>query len=180
MGKNFNQYKIILLGEGAIGKTAIRQRFVGNGFNAEYIKTVGADFSTKIINVKNIEIKYQIWDPAGHFEFQSRSGLFYPGCSGAILVFDLTDLDTLYKLDSWINEAIVKSKASIKTWFLVGNKCDLERKVEYKQVLNFAQSSLNKISPDLHYLETSAKTGENIDKLFNDLGQILLQNDGLM
>lgn len=169
-----HQYRIVLLGEGAVGKTAIRQRFVGKGFQAEYIKTVGADFSKKVINVKDTEVEYIIWDPAGHLEFKGRSGLFYSGCTGAILVFDLTNLDTLFKLDNWINEANEISNASIKTWFLVGNKCDLERKVEYKQVLNFAQASLNKISPNLYYLETSAKTGKNIDKLFNDLGQILL------
>ncbi len=172
--RNKHQYRIVLLGEGAVGKTAIRQRFVGKGFESEYIKTVGADFSKKIINVKDTEVNYLIWDPAGHLEFKSRSGIFYSGCTGAILVFDLTNLDTLFKLDNWINEAIEKSKGSIKTWFLVGNKCDLERKIEYQQVLNFAQASLNKISPNLYYLETSAKTGKNIDKLFNDLGQILL------
>jgi len=172
-----HKYKIILLGKGSVGKTSIRKKYMGESFNEEYIETIGAEFSSKNIEINNNNIKYQIWDLAGQPEYKNVQASFYAGCNALILVFDLTQPNSLVKLNDWISEAQKQSKNSDQIWVLIGNKCDLERKIEFKEINKFAQDFSIKIKSQIHYMETSAKTGENINDLFIELGDMLLGNE---
>ena len=85
--------KVVLCGDGAVGKTAIRQRYLGKGFQSTYLMTIGADFAVKEVNIKFKEtsypIKFQIWDLAGQPRFEAVRGLYYAGCLGALMVLML-------------------------------------------------------------------------------------------
>ncbi|MCK5409392.1 MAG: GTP-binding protein, partial [Candidatus Heimdallarchaeota archaeon] len=84
-------FKIILAGDGAVGKTSIRERYMGKGFQESYLKTIGADFATKKIEKNEEQITFQIWDLAGQESYQSVRKSFYKGAIAAIMVFDCQD-----------------------------------------------------------------------------------------
>ncbi len=100
--------KLVLCGDGAVGKTALRERYLGRGFSQSYLQTIGADFATtdKDLNIdgKNKSVQYQIWDLAGQNEFQSIRGSYYEGCFGSLMVFDVTRPESFNNLPNWINE----------------------------------------------------------------------------
>ena len=97
------RFKLTLIGEGAVGKTSIRQKYMGRGFTGEYLKTIGADFASKTVEITDtsgdvVKSIFQIWDLAGQVEFKAVRASFYGGCQGVLLVFDLTRKETMDKL----------------------------------------------------------------------------------
>lgn len=179
------RFKLVLIGEGAVGKTSIRQKYMGKGFTGEYLKTIGADFASKVVEMTEEEggeaIKsiFQIWDLAGQQEFKEVRASFYGGAQCVLLVFDLTRKDTMDKLKDWILEAAKNSGGTIKAFALIGNKCDLpEREISEDEGLEFAQYLSERLKFPMPYIETSAKTGKNIEYLFYILCRILLVKEG--
>ncbi|MHA1650506.1 MAG: GTP-binding protein [Candidatus Helarchaeota archaeon] len=178
------RFKLVLVGEGAVGKTSIRQKYMGKGFTGEYLKTIGADFASKVVEMKAdgevIKSIFQIWDLAGQVEFKEVRASFYGGCQGVLLVFDLTRKETMDKLKDWILEAAKNAGGTIKGFYLIGNKCDLpNREVTTEEAQEFARFLSEKLKFQIPYIETSAKTGENIEYLFQDLCRMLLVKEGL-
>lgn len=179
------RFKLVLVGEGAVGKTSIRQKYMGKSFSGEYLKTIGADFSSKVIEMKDINdepIKsiFQIWDLAGQVTFKEVRAAFYGGCQGVLLVFDLTRKNTMDKLKDWILEAAKNAGGTIKAFYLIGNKSDLpNREIKSEEGLEFAKYLNEKLKFPVPYIETSAKTGENIDYLFENFCRIFLISEGL-
>ncbi|MFX1293458.1 MAG: GTP-binding protein [Promethearchaeota archaeon] len=177
------RFKLVLVGEGAVGKTSIRQKYMGKGFTAEYLTTIGADFASKVVkmnaNGEIIKSIFQIWDLAGQIEFKEVRASFYGGCQGVLLVFDLTRKETMDKLKDWILEAAKNAGGSIRGFYLIGNKSDLPtREVTYEEGLEFAEYLSEKLRYAMPYIETSAKTGENIDYLFQDFCRMFLIKEG--
>ncbi|MHA1129662.1 MAG: Rab family GTPase [Candidatus Helarchaeota archaeon] len=178
------RFKLVLVGEGAVGKTSIRQKYMGKGFSGEYLKTIGADFASKVVEIKDssgdvIKSIFQIWDLAGQVEFKEVRASFYGGCQGVLLVFDLTRKDTMDKLKDWILEAAKNSGGSIKGFYLIGNKCDLpNREITLEEGKKFAQFLSERLKFEIPYIETSAKTGENIDFLFQSFCRTFLLKEG--
>ena len=82
--QNRRIFKICLLGEGAVGKTALRQRYLGEGFKQSYAMTIGADFAVKRVTIDNQEFISQIWDLAGQVRFSSVREVYYRGAAGAL------------------------------------------------------------------------------------------------
>ena len=82
--------KIILAGDGAVGKTSLREQYLGRGFTGQYLQTIGADFALKTDTVAGENVKYQIWDLAGQPRFKTVRSVYYIGAVGALLVFDIT------------------------------------------------------------------------------------------
>ncbi|MHA1451066.1 MAG: GTP-binding protein, partial [Candidatus Hodarchaeales archaeon] len=106
--------KIALIGDGAVGKTALRERFIGREFKANYLMTIGADFATYKTTVDGKEIKFQIWDLAGQQRFESVRTLYYRGTMGALMVYDVTRAETFQNTPKWIEECFKHSgKGSI-------------------------------------------------------------------
>ncbi len=178
------RFKLVLVGEGAVGKTSIRQKYMGKGFKQEYLKTIGADFASKVIEMTdssgdNIKSIFQIWDLAGQIEFKEVRASFYGGCQGVLLVFDLTRKDTMDKLKDWILEAAKNAGGSIKGFYLIGNKSDLpDRVITPSEGKEFASFLSEKLKFSIPYIETSARTGANIDYLFQDICRTFLLKEG--
>lgn len=173
---NSKDYKIklVLIGDATVGKTTMRQTYMGQQFTGDYIKTIGADFATKQINYKGYNIKFQIWDLAGQYNYRSAQKSFYQGSKAAILVYDLTKRETLQNTEFWVNESIKNSQDTIQIYILVGNKNDLKREVNYEEGIDFTKKLSDKLNIKFDYLETSAKTGENINKLFESIAENFL------
>lgn len=173
-------FKIILAGDGAVGKTSIRERYMGKGFQESYLKTIGADFATKKIEKNEEQITFQIWDLAGQESYQTVRKTFYKGATAAIMVFDCQDPKSMTNLSNWIEEAIEGSKNGILTYFVVANKVDLEesRRVSRDMALEFCNRLETETGIRFFYCETSALTGQNILETFDFLAyRLLLANN---
>ncbi len=171
--------KVCLLGDGAVGKTALRERYLGKQFSSGYVMTIGADFAVKKTQIKTEEgekeVKFQIWDLAGQPRFNSVRELYYKGSHGGLLVFDITRRDSFTNLPAWVDELYKNSGRGIMPIALLGNKVDLRDTaddcVTEKDAIEFISDLKTKLNIpyDIPYLETSAKTGVNVDESFDRL-----------
>ncbi len=168
------------MGEGSVGKTSIRSKFMGVGFKSEYIKTIGADFASKAIVVKDNKVHFQIWDLAGQKMYRHVRSSFYSGCKCGFLVFDLTQPETLDSLETWVEEAIEHSGGFVKIFIILGNKVDLKDQIKVKQAdIDKMVKKINELKDiSVAYLTTSAKTGENINEAFEMMGKMFLEKEG--
>jgi len=94
-------FKIVILGDPAVGKTSLLRRYVDNMFSKDYLMTIGTNIQTKIVHIDNKHITLSIWDLAGQPLFQSLHPAYCKGANGAVLVFDLTRQNTLNNLHGW-------------------------------------------------------------------------------
>ena len=153
--------KIILIGDSAVGKTNIMNKYLKGTFNENTKATVGVEFGSKLFNIENHKIKAQIWDTAGQEKYKAITGAYYKGSKGAFVVYDITRKETFESTDKWINDLKVTADPKINI-ILIGNKCDLEDK---REVLK-DQGEEKAKSFGCAFLETSALSGDNIDKGF--------------
>ncbi|UCE12173.1 MAG: GTP-binding protein [Candidatus Heimdallarchaeota archaeon] len=176
--------KICLCGDGEVGKTSLRNRYLGRGFKTEYIATLGSDFVSKEVkikvNSKSRKIRFQIWDLAGQPSFKQIRTLYFRQAVGAFLIFDITRPDTLQNLKGWIKELSTNSGTSDIVVIVLGNKIDLqdENTIDAKTAENYIKKELiefENIDKNIIYLETSAKNGINIDVMFHEMGRNLLK-----
>jgi len=154
-------YKLVLLGDSAVGKSSCVARFVRDEFAENPQPTIGAAFLTKTVIVDGVPIKFEIWDTAGQERYRSLAPMYYRGASAAVVVFDITDAKSFDGAKSWIDE-LKKQGAPDIVIALAGNKVDLEnsRKVER----SLAEAFANELG--CIYAETSAKNGAGITKIF--------------
>ena len=145
-----------------MGKSCILLQFSQNKFREQHEITIGVEFESKTIEVNGKIIKIQIWDTAGHEAFQSITRTYYKGAVGALLVYDITRRETFNHLVKWLSEVRENASNDI-TIILIGNKNDLEdkRQVSIEEGESFASEN------NLLFLETSAKTSNNIAEAFN-------------
>ena len=97
-------FKILLIGDAAVGKSSILLRYADNIFNEAYMSTIGIDFRIKDFNMDNKLIKLQIWDTAGQERFKNLTSTYYKGAHGVIFVFDTTDPTSFESIDEWVND----------------------------------------------------------------------------
>ncbi len=181
-------FKICLIGDGRVGKTTLRHRFIGDkGFNESYIMTIGADFALKEITIGNIPLTFQIWDLAGQPHFKSVRSVYYAGAGAAVVVFDITRPKTFANSILWINELWKNTGKGPVPIILLGNKTDMryDSTVDSSQFVNdedarkfcklFSLETARYKGFIVPYLPTSAKTGLNVNKAFDYLGRILLR-----
>ena len=174
-------FKIALLGDGAVGKTALRRAYLGEGFKSEYLMTIGADFALKETTIHNNKIKFQIWDLAGQPRFSNVRGSYYNGCFGAVIVFDRTRPDTFASILQWLNELWKGSNHGPVPFVLLGNKSDLldndtlKMDIQADKLMQmFNNETVARIGFEVRYFFTSAKTGLNISVAFEFLAQQIL------
>ncbi|MFX0113800.1 MAG: GTP-binding protein [Candidatus Hodarchaeota archaeon] len=175
--------KITLLGDGAVGKTALRDRFLGKEFKGTYTMTIGADFASKQLMLDGQELKFQIWDLAGQPRFKAVREAYYRGAVGALLVFDVVRPPSFENTPTWIMEAWKHNGKGRIPIVVLGNKIDLRPtqpeplQIQTKQGVALA-SELTKMTRhygfDVHFLETSALTGENVEEAFHLLARSIL------
>ncbi|MHA2366791.1 MAG: Rab family GTPase [Candidatus Hodarchaeales archaeon] len=170
--------KICIVGDGAVGKTSLRDRYLGRGFKSTYIMTVGADFSVKEEIINNEVLKFQIWDLAGQPKFDNIRKLYYKGSRGFLIVFDVTRPTSYENITTWIDEIKKYNKEDLPT-VLIGNKIDIRddsnpvhitKEITEKFLPKIAQEMNNGKIP-VTYIETSAKTGDNVDYGFKKLSE---------
>ncbi|HUU76716.1 MAG TPA: Rab family GTPase [candidate division Zixibacteria bacterium] len=173
-------FKVVLMGDGSVGKTSIRSKFMGVGFKSEYIKTIGADFASKAIVLGHNKVHFQIWDLAGQKMYKHVRSSFYSGCKCGFLVCDLTQPSTLESLDTWVEEALEHSGGYLKIFIILGNKHDLidQRKVKQEEIEKLLSKLKSMKDIEAAYLETSALTGENINEAFEIMGKMFLEKEG--
>jgi len=160
-------FKVLLLGNGAVGKTSLLYRFIENKFSANYNITIGVDFLTKEITFNgDSEAKLTVWDVAGQKKFQFMRETIYKGTNGALLVFDLTRGQTYADIEAWLSE-VWKIVDEDIPFVLIGNKVDLiedtGRAVDQEAAKDLAEGNRS------IYIETSAKTGEKVEDAFLEL-----------
>jgi small GTP-binding protein len=156
--------KVVVAGDGNVGKTSLIRRFCEGRFEASRVATIGVDFQTQTVNLSTGTVKLSIWDMAGQDRFQVVRAGFYRGSRSAALVFDLTEAASLEHLVRWRQEIL--NAIPQQRFVLIGNKSDLPR----------AEGSVH--APALAaklgapYIETSARTGEGVPAMFETLAQI--------
>jgi small GTP-binding protein len=153
------QYKVVVLGDGGVGKTTLILRYTEKRFRENYIPTIGVQWTVKEIDRDGNHIKLLLWDLAGQAHFKSVRRGFYEGSNAAIIVFDVTDLESLNHVGDWLQE--LQNNCESIPCFLLGNKIDL---VEERKITRDMVAGLK-----MPYFETSAKTGENVLELFNSV-----------
>ena len=174
--------KIIVIGDATVGKSSIRKRYLGQGFHASHMMTLGADFASKTIRVKQgFKFIAQIWDLAGQPQFAAIRARFYLGASGVMMVYDVTNPNSFYNIEKWLLE--MRSNVTVRNFpiLIVGNKIDLkkERKIKEKDARKYIEGLKRKrnFSENLiTYEETSALDGTNIDEAFNNLAELITEN----
>ncbi len=172
-------YKIVLIGDPEVGKTSIRRKYMGKSFRADYLKTLGADFAAQKVNVEGESVLLTIWDLAGQSIFHGMRSSFYHGCKCALVVFDVTNPQTLENSYKWAEEAANYAKGSLKEIYLIGNKIDLvdDRLVYHDDIQLTAEKFRQAFKFPVEIYETSALTGENIIELFEHMSRRLIIGD---
>ena len=162
MSDNKKIFKLSLLGETEVGKTSMANMKLNKKFNQTKIATLGIDITSDTAEIEGKNCIFSIYDTAGQERFESVSGTTIKVCDGFILVYAVNKKKTLKKIEKWISFIKENSKINEKALILVGNKIDIvEREVTKEEGEEFAKQC------NLEYFETSAKTGENIEKAFN-------------
>ncbi len=176
--------KVVLLGDAAVGKTSLRRRWMGEKFKGHYLMTIGADFSVKTIKVnfggEPVFFKFQVWDLAGQVRFQVVREGYYKGAHGAILIYDITNMESYQNTPNWIYEFWKNNGRGVTPFILVANKIDLRNQIPHTIRPEYGNNYAAQLSEvtrpygfEVPYLETSAKTGENVDQAFQLLGETI-------
>ncbi|CAD5191206.1 ras-related protein RGP1-like [Musa acuminata AAA Group] len=183
----FNQkidyvFKVVLIGDSAVGKSQLLARFSRNEFSIDSKATIGVEFQTRTITIDHKTIKAQIWDTAGQERYRAVTSAYYRGAVGAMLVYDITKRQSFDHMTRWLEELRGHTDRNIVI-MLIGNKSDLGtlRAVPIDDAKEFAQRE------NLFFMETSALEATNVESAFltvlTDIYRItskksLVANDG--
>ena len=161
---NYNMiFKIVLLGDSNVGKSNILSKYLHNEFKQDSKSTVGVEFGSKTFEInEKTTIKAQIWDTAGQERYRSITNSYYKGAKGAFIVYDITKKSSFDNVDSWLNDLKLNNDENINI-ILIGNKTDLEEKRE----ISIENGEKKAINNKIGFIETSAKNGNNIEKVFD-------------
>lgn len=164
--------KLCIIGDGGVGKTSLIRRFVFDQFDDKYLATFGTKVTKKSVDLEKSEDKFRlnllIWDVMGQEEFKKAQSYAYNGTHGAFVVCDITRHETFANIESWRKDIFkVTKKIPI---VILANKYDLTDDAEV------TEDDLNELSKQLDapFFYTSAKTGENVEKAFMEIGNNLV------
>ncbi|MBA0555385.1 hypothetical protein Golob_025567 [Gossypium lobatum] len=173
-------FKIVIIGDSAVGKSNLLSRFARNEFNAHSKATIGVEFQTQSVEIDGKEVKAQIWDTAGQERFRAVTSAYYRGAFGALLVYDISRRATFDNVARWLDELNSHSDTTVAK-MLVGNKCDLEntREVSLDEGKSLAESE------GLFFIETSALDSTNVGtafeivirEIYNNVSRKVLSSD---
>jgi len=165
-------FKLVLIGDSGVGKSCLLLRFADDAFTESYITTIGVDFRFRTVQVGNMMVKLQIWDTAGQERFRTITSAYYRGADGIITVYDVTSQESFDHVQDWLHEVErYASPGTVK--LLVGNKSDRGDKVVSTESAEAFANNLN-----LPFLETSAKTSENVEAAFLAIASELIKLKG--
>ncbi len=165
--------KVCLLGDGAVGKTSLIRKYVYDDFDDKYLMTIGTKITKKFMHIKQqdeeINLTIMISDIVGQVEFERIHKQYYRGSKGGLFVCDLTRKDTLERMEWWLNS--FRDVAGDVPIILLGNKLDLkeQHEISFEDMAEFAKKF------NCPYYLTSAKSGENVERAFQNMGQRVCQ-----
>ncbi|WCJ37227.1 hypothetical protein M5689_018379 [Euphorbia peplus] len=173
-------FKIVIIGDSAVGKSNLLSRFARNEFDSNSKATIGVEFQTQVVDIDGKEIKAQIWDTAGQERFRAVTSAYYRGAVGALLVYDITRRSSFDSVKRWLDELTTHCDTAVAK-MLVGNKCDLEniREVSVEEGKNLAEEE------SLFFMETSALDATNVQtafevvirEIYNNVSRKVLNSD---
>ncbi|KAL9235162.1 hypothetical protein vseg_009949 [Gypsophila vaccaria] len=175
-------FKIILVGDSAVGKSNLLVRFARNEFHPNSKSTIGVEFQTQKLEINGKEIKAQIWDTAGQERFRAVTSAYYRGAVGALVVYDISRRRTFDSVGRWLKELNTHSDMNVVT-ILVGNKSDLKDARE----VSTAEGKALAETQGLFFIETSALDSSNVavafqtvvKEIYNILSRKVMQSDEL-
>ncbi|KAG8184711.1 hypothetical protein JTE90_013098 [Oedothorax gibbosus] len=165
-----SKVSIIVLGEMGVGKSSLLLRFAKNIFKEHLTSTIIIDCYHTVIYVKNKRVRLELWDTGGQERFKCVINSYFRKADGVLMVYDVTDVSSFQKLKSWFLKLKDENEAAIS--IIVGNKTDHPKgsSVEVSSVTTFAGEH------NLVFYESSAKTGENVTKIFEELTERVLES----
>lgn len=169
-------FKIIVIGDPAVGKTSLLTNFCGEKFGYEYIPTVGVNITKEPVTIKDdmgkdITVNLMVWDIAGQPQFYMLHRPYFNGADGMMLVYDITRSSSFSNINNWFSTSIKYGLSGIPR-VLIGNKIDL--KDDRKIILPMAEHLSEKI--DAPFFETSALTGEKVSMIFQKIAELTLRS----
>ncbi|OMJ76626.1 hypothetical protein SteCoe_23969 [Stentor coeruleus] len=164
-------FKVLLIGDSAVGKTSVLLRYVDDTFNPEFQTTIGVDFKISTFQLNSKVIKLQLWDTAGQDRFKNIVASYYRGAHGIILAFDITNASSFQNITRWYDESQNYLQKAVPK-LLIGNKADLnsQRAVRTEDAKELADRL------GIQYIETSAKNSQNVKLAFETLSRSILNN----
>ncbi|CAI9769696.1 unnamed protein product [Fraxinus pennsylvanica] len=161
-------FKIVIIGDSAVGKSQLLARYARNEFSLDSKATIGVEFQTRTLEIDRKTVKAQIWDTAGQERYRAVTSAYYRGATGAMLVYDITKRESFDHVARWLDELRGHADKNIVI-MLIGNKSDLGtlRAVPVDDAKEFAQRE------NLFFMETSALEATNVEPAFlNILSEI--------
>lgn len=159
------KYKVLLIGDMAVGKTCFLVRFCDGSFTEGHISTIGVDYKSKFIKYKDQDIKLEIWDTAGQERFKCITKNYFKGSDGIIIFYDVTRRETFNSIKSWVNS--IKDQVGLNevSIIIVGNKCDSEelRAVKKEEGIKYCAKS------NIDFIESSGKANVNVNETVSKL-----------
>jgi len=163
--------KLLLIGDSGVGKSCLLLRFSDDTFTNSFITTIGIDFKIKNVHIDNKWIRLQIWDTAGQERFRTITSAYYRNAMGILLVYDVTDEGSFKNVRNWMQN--IRENASEKVVkVLIGNKCDMKD----KRAVPFSDGQAVAREFGIPFIESSAKTGENVAEVFMQISRSVLQS----
>lgn len=170
-------FKITVLGEAAVGKTSLLNRFCEGSFQEDYKPTLGANIIRKDVSIEEtVKVRLIMWDLAGQEKYNVIRSMYFQGCEGALFVYDVTRYNTFDSIKSkWLRDfqKYIRKKG---VYVLIGNKTDMQ---EERVVTSEKGKELADDIKASHFIETSARLGENIEEAFLLLVKQILNNHGI-
>ncbi|CAM8887566.1 hypothetical protein QQ045_024674 [Rhodiola kirilowii] len=175
-------FKVVLIGDSAVGKSNLLSRFARNEFYPSSKSTIGVEFQTQKMDINGKEIKAQIWDTAGQERFKAITSAYYRGAVGALVVYDITRRQTFDNVRKWLNELHTHSDMNVVT-ILVGNKSDLKDARD----VSTAEGKALAEAQGMFFIETSALDSSNVvaafqtvvKEIYNILSRKVMQSQEL-
>lgn len=157
-------FKIIVVGDTGVGKSCMLLRFADGDFADKHVSTIGVDFKVKTLKHNDEDIKLILWDTAGQERFRTITSSYYRGAHGVIIVYDVTDRTSFESVRRWQQDVERYAGSEVKQ-MLVGNKCDLQTRT----AVSHAEAQELADSFGMSFLETSARSAQNIEHAFGSL-----------
>jgi small GTP-binding protein len=170
--------KLAVLGDAGVGKTSLVNQFVEERFKEDYKATMGVNLIMKTIKLEQINSNARLilWDIAGQEQYEKTRGAYYEGCTGALLVYDITRYSSFENIEyKWLTD-YKKHVEKVGSYILIGNKNDLE---DQRYVFKDDANKMAERIKAIEFIETSAKTGKNVEKAFLNLTSKILSNYGV-
>ena len=166
-----NTLKILILGDSYVGKSNFIFRYIKNEYNGKHLASIGAEFKNTEVVVGSNKFRLQIWDTAGQKRYESITRSLFPKVQGFIVMFDITNEESFIGAKSWI-KSIKDENGKNSPILLIGSKSDLEdtRLIVLEDITKYVNEE------NIKYIETSSKTGDNINKSISILCKLILES----